>query len=269
MMELEILFLGLVQGVTEFLPISSSGHLGIAKIIFGVKDASLSFDLVLHVSTLLAVCVYFAKDIVSNLIEWIYGFFNSNARSWPGWRFGWAVVIGTLITAPFGMALKQFEPRIASNLLWLGGDLWFTGLLLLSTRFLSDGWERVRIRDGVPVGIAQGISVLPGISRSGTTIWAGILCGLSREDAFRFSFLLSIPAILGATLLEARELGGYEQFIADLPAGWIYAAAISFISGLISLIALKRLVTSEKWWMFSIYCIILGSAAVVYSIMGV
>lgn len=265
-MELDVLFLGLVQGMTEFLPVSSSGHLSIAKIVFGVKDASLSFDLLLHMSTLLAVCAYFAKDIVSFLIEWLYGFANPNARSWTGWRFGWAVIIGTLITAPFGIALKHIEPRIASNLLWIGGNFWLTGLLLLSTRFIQDGWERVRIRDGVPVGIVQGISVMPGISRSGSTIWAGMLCGLSREDAFRFSFLLSIPAIVGATIFEARELGGYEQFIADLPHGWPAAAAAAFISGIISLIVVRRLVMSAKWWLFAIYCIALGSAAVVFSI---
>lgn len=266
---LEVMLMGLMQGVTEFLPISSSGHMSLAKIFMGVSDMSLSFDLVLHVATLLAVLVYFARDIVTLLIEWTYGFFNSNARSWVGWRFGWAVILGTLVTAPLGIALKAAEQAASNNLIWLGGNFWITGILLLSTKFISEGWAPVKIRDGLIVGAVQGLSVFPGISRSGSTIWAGLLRGLSRDEAFRFSFLLSIPAILGASVYESYELGGWEEFLADLPSGWLPSACIAFVSGLISLIILKRLVTSEKWWLFAIYCILLGSASVVFSILGI
>lgn len=268
-LDLEVIFMGLIQGVTEFLPISSSGHMSLAKIMLGVNDMSLSFDLVLHAATLLAVFVYFARDITTMLIEWIYGFFNSNARSWVGWRFGWAVVLGTLVTAPIGIALKAAEQTAASNLLWLGGNYWITGLLLLSTKFISEGWAPVKIRDGLIVGVVQGLSVFPGISRSGSTIWAGLLRGLSRDEAFRFSFLLSIPAILGACTYESSQLGGWDAFMSDLPSGWMLSAALAFVSGLLSLIILKRLVTSEKWWLFAIYCIILGSTSVVMSILGI
>lgn len=267
-MDLEVLFMGLIQGMTEFLPVSSSGHLALAKAVMKVSDMSLSFDLVLHVSTLLAVMIYFAKDIAVLFVEWSYGIINKNARSWKGWRFGWAVVVGTLITAVIGLLLRSFEETVAGNLIWLGVNFWITGVILLSTRFLRLGWNSVRTRDGAIVGLAQGISVLPGISRSGTTIWAGMITGLSRDEAFRFSFLLSIPAILGATILEASHLGGSEAFFADLPDMWYLGAGVAFVSGMASLLVLKKLVLSEKWWLLAIYCLVLGTISVIFSIMG-
>lgn len=260
-------FMGLLQGMTEFLPVSSSGHLGIAKIIMDLDDMPLSFDLVLHIATLLAVLVYFAKDIALLLVEWSYGFVNSNARSWAGWRFGWAVILASAITAPIGYALKTFEQTAASNPLWLGCNFWITGILLLSARFFRARRDSVRITDGIAVGLMQGAAVMPGISRSGSTIWAGLLCGLTKEEAFRFSFLLSMPAIVGATALESRHLGGWDAFISDLPSGWFLSAVVAFFSGLVSLIVLKRLVTSNRWWIFAAYCILLGTSCVVFSIM--
>lgn len=268
-MDLEVVCLGLLQGLTEFLPISSSGHLSLARVFFGLGEPSMSFDLVLHVATLLSVFIYFFKDIVTLLMEWLCGFFNRHARNWAGWRFGWAVILGSLITAPLGFFLKPFAETATANLLWLGGNFWITGIVLLSTKFLPEGTKNVRVLDGAVIGFVQGLAVFPGISRSGATIWAGMLTGLDRDEAFRFSFLLSIPAILGATLLQAREVGGSEAFFAQLPANWLGGAAVAFFAGLLALVMLRRLVTSDKWWIFSVYCILLGSTSVVLSIMGV
>lgn len=268
-MDSEVIGLGILQGITEFLPVSSSGHLSLFKILFGIKRASLSFDLVLHISTLLAVVVYFARDIAKLFIEWLYGFLNANARTWAGWRMGWAVIIGTLVTAPIGLMLKSVEHAASSNILWLGGNFWITGILLLTTKFFRPTYGSVQIKDGLIAGIAQGVAVLPGISRSGSTICAGLLSGLAREDAFRFSFMLSIPAIVGATILEAKDLGGYHAFISDLPTDWGASSIAAFLSGIFSLVILKRLVTSDRWWMFSLYCILLGTTAVVFSIIGI
>jgi undecaprenyl-diphosphatase len=268
-MKEEALFLGLLQGVTEFLPISSSGHLAIAKTAMGVRDASLSYDLVLHFSTVLAVLLYFARDITSLLMEWLYGFFNANARGWAGWRFGWAVVIGVLVTAPLGILLKPFSEAASSNLLWLGGNLWITAVFLLSSRFFRGGTRAVSVRDGFFVGILQGLGVMPGISRSGSTMWAGLFMGLTRDEAFRFSFLLSVPTIIGATLYEARDNGGGESFILSLPEGWVWGAAAAFLSGLLSLFLLRKIVSSDRWWLFSIYCMVVGASAVVMYFMRV
>jgi undecaprenyl-diphosphatase len=219
-------------------------------------------------ATLLAVFLYFFRDIFSLLAVWLYGFFNRNARRWVGWRFGWAVVVGSFVTASIGILLKNTAERAASNMLWLGVNFLLTGLILLSSRFLRAGDGAVQTRSGILVGLLQGVAVFPGVSRSGATIWGGLLSGLSREEAFRFSFLLSAPAIVGASCYEARDLGGFGEFMGSLPAGWLPASVVAFISGLISLILLRRLVTSDKWWAFSLYCIALGCLVVVYAAIG-
>ena len=261
------LVLGLVQGVTEFLPVSSSGHLSLAKIIASFDNASMAYDIVLHAATLMAVIIYFSREIVSMLFEWCYGFINVNARRWAGWRFGWSVIAGTLVTAPLGILLKSLVTSASSNLLWLGVNFTVTGLLLLSSRFISGGDAPVGVRSGILVGLLQGIAVFPGISRSGATIWAGLVSGFSRRDAFKFSFFLSLPAIIGATLLEMRELG-LRGFAASLPEGWIWGAAAAFCSGMISLILLAKLVISDRLWGFSLYCFAIGGFAVFYFLMG-
>ncbi|MDR1966946.1 MAG: undecaprenyl-diphosphate phosphatase [Synergistaceae bacterium] len=268
-MNAETLLLGLLQGVTEFLPVSSSGHLALAKAVTGHGEMSLAFDLVLHLATLLASFFYFFHDIASILLEWLYGFINANARRWLGWRFGWAVILGTLVTGPIGIFLKPLVNSSSDNMLILGGNFLITGALLLSSKFFAPGDSAVSARHGIFVGLLQGLSVFPGVSRSGATIWAGRLSGLSGVEAFRFSFLLSMPAILGASLYEAKDLGGLGGFLGALPSGWFPAALAAFASGLASLTLLRRLVEGGGWWFFSLYCIALGCAVVVYSIIGV
>ena len=266
-MHFDALTLGLLQGLTEFLPVSSSGHLGIAQILMGAEEPNLAFDLTLHMATLLAVAIFFYRDIAVLFTEWLYGFFNRKARSWAGWRFGWAMILGTAITGPLGILLKPWAEIASMNLLWLGANLWITALLLLSTKYMADGRELVSIRTGAIAGFVQGLAVMPGISRSGSTIWIGLLCGLSREEAFRFSFLLSIPAIVGATLYEARDLGGSAEFFSALPDGWIFGAFVAFVSGLGSLFLLRRLLVSDRWRFFAFYCMLIGSVAIVSSLM--
>jgi undecaprenyl-diphosphatase len=266
-MSAETVLLGLIQGVTEFIPVSSSGHLALAKAIAGYVDAPLAYDIVLHIATLLAVFIYFLNDILSLAFEWCYGFVNSNARRWAGWRFGWAVIWGTAATAPVGILLKPFVERASLSVLWLGIDFLVTGALLLSSKFFRAGDASVGSRSGIFVGLLQGIAVFPGISRSGATIWGGLILGISREEAFRFSFILSVPAIIGAAILEARDLG-LSGFAGSLPDGWMFGAAAAFMSGFASLVALRRLVASDKWWGFSLYCMGLGGISVIYSLMG-
>jgi undecaprenyl-diphosphatase len=263
----EAVLLGLVQGVTEFLPVSSSGHLALAKIIAGYGDVPLAYDIVLHVATLLAVFIYFFNDIASLLFEWGYGFVNANARRWGGWRFGWAVILGSVVTAPIGLLLKPFVEAISASLPWLGVNFLITGVLILSSKFFKSGDAPIEARCGIFVGLLQGIAVFPGISRSGATIWGGLTLGLSRAEAFRFSFLLSIPAICGAVILEVRDLG-YAEFFASLPVGWLFGAVAAFAAGFLSLVALRKLITSDSWWGFSFYCMALGVMVLIYSLMG-
>ncbi|MDR1651791.1 MAG: undecaprenyl-diphosphate phosphatase [Synergistaceae bacterium] len=267
-MERGVLFLGLVQGLTEFLPVSSSGHLALTGAVFGYGDMTLAFELMLHMATLLAVFLYFFRDIATMLMEWSYGFVNSNARRWAGWRFGWAVAAGTLLTGPIGILLKPLAGKVSVSMLLLGINFLITGCLLMSSRFFDEGSGTVSLRSGIIVGFVQGLAVLPGISRSGATMWAGLVCGLSRDEAFRFSFLLSAPAIIGASIYEARDLGGFAEFAGALPNGWLPASVLAFVSGLISLMSLRRLVVGGKWWGFSLYCAALACIAVIYSLIG-
>jgi len=258
----------LIQGFTEFLPVSSSGHLALAQIFLGMDMPPLSFDLVLHASTALAVIIFFWRDIWRALFEWVRGLFNSEYRESYGWALGWAVIVGTVITGTIGLLVRDYAERALQNLLHVGAGLCVTGVVLLSARFITRGVGRVSVRDGFFVGLAQGIAVWPGISRSGLTIFAGQIAGLDKEDAFKFSFLLSLPAIFGAILLEAYAVGGWDEFITALPAQWHVGAAVAFCSGLVALAILKRLVISSKWWIFGAYCLAVGVATVIISYMG-
>ncbi|GHV26644.1 undecaprenyl-diphosphatase [Synergistales bacterium] len=263
-----LLLLGLVQGITEFLPVSSSGHLALARMFFGAGEPSLELDLVLHAATLLAVLIYFARDISTLLMEWLYGFFIKNARRWDGWRFGWSVIIGVIITAPIGVLLKEFAERAPRSPLLLACGFGATSLLLISSKFIPERGNEVSVRRGAFVGLIQGIAVMPGLSRSGSTIWAGLIAGLPREEAFRFSFLLSVPTIVGAVIFDARDVG-FGNFVYILPDGWIYGAAAAFVSGFVSLALLRRLVVSDKFWIFAIYCALLAIASLCSYLIGI
>ena len=198
-MNTDTIILGLVQGFTEFLPVSSSGHLALAKIFLGMEMPPLNYDLVLHVSTTLATIIFFFPDICSLFVEWCKGFGGGAARSKPGWSIGWAVALGTCVTGAIGMSIKDFSEAASLNSLIVGICLLITGVMLLLSRYIRGGGDKVTLKNGLIVGVIQGIAVMPGISRSGSTIIAGLASGLSKEEAFRFSFLLSIPAIIGAT----------------------------------------------------------------------
>ncbi|MBP8684204.1 MAG: undecaprenyl-diphosphate phosphatase [Synergistaceae bacterium] len=268
-MDYHVVLLGFIQGLTEFLPVSSSGHLALAQIFLGVEMPPLSYDLVLHVATMTATVLFFFNDIIKLFSEWVSGIFTKEDRSLPGWSVGWAVFIGTMVTGAIGMLIKDFAEEAMLNSLMVGFGLVFTGIVLISSRFIRKGLGRVSPFDGIWVGIAQGIAVMPGVSRSGMTMMAGTAAGISREEVFRFSFLLSIPAILGAALLQAREVGGFDVFISSLPQGWYLGAAAAFVSGFVSLFVLRKLVIASKWWIFGIYCLVLGSLSVITSFLGV
>lgn len=268
-MDQNVVILGFIQGLTEFLPVSSSGHLALAQIFLGVEMPPLSYDLVLHVATMAATVLFFFNDIIRLFTEWVSGIFLKEKRSLTGWSVGWAVFIGTMVTGATGMLIKDFAEDAMMNSLMVGFGLVFTGIVLISSRFIRKGLGRVSPFDGLLVGLAQGIAVMPGVSRSGMTMMAGTAAGISREEVFRFSFLLSIPAIAGAALLQAREVGGVEAFISSLPGNWYLGASAAFVSGLVSLFVLRKLVIASKWWIFGIYCLALGSLSVITSFLGV
>ncbi len=186
-----------------------------------------------------------------------------------GWSVGWAVFIGTMVTGGDRHADKRFcrgcHDELSHGRFWLS---FYRYCAHIKPFYQKRVWQ-VSPFDGLLVGLAQGIAVMPEVSRSGMTMMAGTAAGISREEVFRFSFLLSIPAIAGAALFQAREVGGLDSFVTSLPDGWYLGAAAAFVSGLVSLFVLRKLVIASKWWVFGIYCLALGSLSVITSFLGV
>ena len=239
--------LGVIQGLTEFFPISSSAHLAIAQKLFGIKESFLAFDIFLHIGTLVSILIYFRNDILALITK---------KR-----RLAVFVAAATVPTAAIGFMFKDVIEELFIRIHLVGYSLLATGMLL----FLASAYSRInRSKPGkkvgflssVAVGVAQGLAVIPGISRSGATISTGILSGIDKESAFRFSFLLAIPAILGASLLKYRDIenglltGDYMNFI----CGGIAA----LVTGLISISLLLKVIKRDRLYIFGIYCVVVA-----------
>ena len=258
------LFLGLVQGLTEFLPVSSSGHLAIFQNILALElESSLPYELVLHIATALATLIFFRKDIIEILSGWFRGLKHKELRTSDPWRLGSCVLIGTVLTGVIGLSTKNIVEAISQEVAMVGIFLCVTGAILLATKFAETRKRKISYSNSAIIGLVQGIATLPGISRSGSTIATAIFLGTDKEEAFKFSFLLSIPAICGACLLEFCDLGT-EGFMLALPDGWLLGAVIAFVVGYLSLALLKKLVIEAKWHYFGVYCFIIGIIAIVY-----
>ena len=261
------IILGIIQGLTEFLPVSSSGHLVMGQIILGITQSQLAFDISVHVGTLLAVLVVYSSDILAMLSSLI-GFFSKAVSFKPvahlvsedkNLQMAGLIIIGSIPTAFLGLVLKQFEHILFASEVLVGFMLILTGTILWLSRnfyFSESKNTEFGIKKSVFIGISQGLAVIPGISRSGTTIAVGMFLGLDRRMAAKFSFLLSIPAIVGAQILSIKDT--IEGGIAIDPVT-IYATIASFITGLIALKLLLSLVHSGKFHLFAPYCWIIGS----------
>jgi len=248
---LESIFLGMVQGITEFLPISSSGHLVFFQSLFGMEEPQLFFDVMVHFGTLLAVVVYFRKDIWGIIIG-VKGLLKRGERNKEGVKLLFLIIVATIPSGLMGIFFKDWFESLFSKPKIVGIMLLITGLVLWLTRFSKEEGKKIgkmSVKDALFIGIAQGAAIIPGISRSGTTISTGLLCGLDRELSGKFSFLLSIPAVLGATFLESRKFGSVSEVWMSLP-GMI----IAFIGGLFSLTFLIKMIKFGKMKNFSYYC---------------
>lgn len=268
---LEGILLGLLQGVAEFLPISSSGHLAIAQKLFNLEDVPLLYDVFLHLATLGAVILFFRKRIWSLLQvvgRWI------TRRSLPEDKADLqtivALLLGTFVTGIFGILLSDVVETIDVKYICVGffvtaGLLFFGDAMeerRRKKRLATGSHEAESVTSGVKplqglgIGLAQGFGVLPGISRSGSTIAGALLCGVDREQAGEFSFLLSIPAILGAFVLQLKDLGemGSTVGLAPVVAGCIAA----FVAGIFALSVLMKIVRKGKLEWFALYLIPLG-----------
>ncbi|MBM4277773.1 MAG: undecaprenyl-diphosphate phosphatase [Deltaproteobacteria bacterium] len=249
------IFLGVIQGLTEFLPISSSGHLVFFQSLFGMKEPQLFFDVMLHFGTLLAVMVYFRRDI-SGIIRGIGSMLTGKGKNEEGIKFFFWILVASIPTGLMGILFKDWFESLFSKPKIVGGMLLITGSILYLTRWAKreDKYlEKMNWVDALLIGVAQGIAIIPGISRSGATISMGLFCGLNRELAGTFSFLLSIPAILGATILEMRKIQSVSEI---LPA--LLGMGVAFGVGSLSLTFLIKIIKAGKLSNFSYYCWAMG-----------
>lgn len=244
--------LGVVQGLSEFLPISSSGHLVIAQEFFGINQGAVIFDIFVHFATLFAVLIYFRKDILR---------ITKNELL--------AIAVSSIPAALVGVFLEDAITKVFGSLLLVGFFLIITGFLNFSTernlKKQTETKKEVGFKEAIFVGLFQAFAVLPGISRSGSTVSAGLMKNLDRKVAFRFSFLMVIPVIFGANMLHLiRFLSGEVLTVA--PTALIVGGSLAFASGLLSLKVFEYIVTKAKMNIFGIYCICLGLLIVLFNL---
>lgn len=256
---LQSIVLGIVQGLTEFLPISSSGHLVIVPALFGWKDPSLTFDLVLHLGTLIAVVFAFRSDLWA-LAEGLFGRGDDPATAR---RTILLLAIGSIPAAVVGLAFGSFFERRFEDPVTAAALLYVTAAILLGAEWVirrGEGHEAVDGRRAGWIGVAQAAAILPGVSRSGSTIAAGLVQKVSRDSATRFSFLLSIPAIAGAVATKIPDVaGGHFDITAPVVAGFLTA----MIVGWVAIEWLLRYVRTHSFVVFSVYLVIFATVSLI------
>jgi len=271
----QALVLGIVQGLTEFLPISSSAHLILVPWLFGWPEPGLAFNVALHLGTLSAVLVYFSGDLLTIARGWLTGLAQRRPLGSPEARIGWAVLIGSVPAGVVGVLLNDAIDQYfhsggggtlaigltAVLLMALGAALWLAERAGRRSRSLTE----VGLRDGFLVGVAQALALLPGVSRSGSTITAGLFLGFQRAAAARFSFILGIPAIVGAGMLETMHL-----LRTGLPASertlFVVGMAASAVTGFLAIAFLLRFLQRRSTGVFVLYRFLLGAFILVWLI---
>jgi undecaprenyl-diphosphatase len=243
----EAILLGIIQGITEFLPISSSGHLVIGQKVLGISVTGNVFEIVVHLGTLVSVLIVFWKDI------WQITSLKSTLTQ----KYIFAIVIGTLPAIIIGFLFKDVISEAFENIKVVAVTLMITGLILLTTKFINVKLKDISVGRGLLIGIAQGMAIIPGISRSGMTISLGMYLGIAPDKAAKFSFLLGIPAIIGAGLLTGWDLTGSSEPTLALSV-LIVGFVSSLLVGWISLKWLLGLIKSGKFHWFGVYCLLIG-----------
>jgi len=242
------ILLGIVQGLTEFLPVSSSGHLVLFQKLLGFAEPPIFFDTLVHFATLLAVVFYLRKDIINILMN-----LKKNLN------LIWLLILGTLPAVIFALLFKDYIESSFNSLWMLSAGFFITAALLFITKFLEEGrkdLQKIDWKDSVIIGAFQAIAILPSISRSGATISSALYRNIKREDAFKFSFLLSIPAIFGAMVLQIFDFNWQKLNGGVLPNILGFVAAAIF--GFLSLKLLEKIIKTGKLHYFAIYCFVLS-----------
>ena len=282
----QAIILGVIQGLTEFLPVSSSGHLAIMKNILSMDlETGALYDVLLHVATLVAICIVMRKDIVKLILEFIsivrdvftnflifidrithkddqyYIKIMSSAYR----RFVVLIIVSSIPTAIIGFLLNDIIETVENELLVPGICLIATAVIILISDFLADGTKKPKdatVYDAFAIGTAQGIATLPGLSRSGTTITACILCGFDRKFAVKYSFIMSMPAIFGALILKLSKISSETVTGGDI-AVYIVGMVIAAVVGYFALIFTTKLVQKKSFKYFAFYCFGIGVVSII------
>ncbi|HTX61730.1 MAG TPA: undecaprenyl-diphosphatase UppP [Methanobacterium sp.] len=271
---LQAIIIGIAQGLTEFLPVSSSAHLVFVPQLLGTQS-SLAYDTILHIATLVAVVVYFWKDVVqmlwaffSSISDILHGEFKNGLKQDNYKKLAWMVIIGTIPAGLAGILFKDFFEGLFSNIPIVGFFLLITGVLLYTSEMVSrkaihkNNIKEMTLKNSLIIGVAQAFSIAPGISRSGATISTGLYLGLERELAARFSFLLSIPAILGAALVQTKDISS----IVDVNTMAVVAGFIAaVVTGYLAIKIVIKLISERDLLIFAYYCWIVGALTLILS----
>jgi undecaprenyl-diphosphatase len=247
---LEALFLGALQGLTEFLPVSSSGHLVLAQALLGVKQPGVAFEVALHFGSWMAVVAFFHRTII-RLFCSLFDSTLKQERAMIG-----LLLLGSVPAGLVGLLLKDSIEGAFSSPLLTSVFLIVTGLLLFSSHFITKGNSPVRVRSSIIMGLGQALAVLPGISRSGSTIVFGMASGVEPAKAAEFSFLLSLPAIGGAMILNAKELSALNAAAAG---PYLAGTAASFILSLAAVYSVLAIIRRGRFSWFAYYCFAAGA----------
>ncbi|MEM4525595.1 MAG: undecaprenyl-diphosphate phosphatase [Methanothermobacter sp.] len=274
---IQAIILGIVQGATEFLPVSSSAHLVIVPYLIGVNYSDIAFDTLLHIATLVAVIGYFRVEVLdilkgffSSLRDIPQGIFSEGIKNEPIKRLSWFIIIGSIPAGLMGVFFKDFFEGLFNNLFAVGSLLIVTGFILWGSEILYRRFPRKRLFDNMNlvdvllIGFAQGCAIMPGISRSGATVATGLSLGLEREFMARYSFLLSIPAIFGASLVQLKDIvGGFHFETQSFTLGFIAAA----VSGYLAIKYFLKFIRTKNLVLFSCYCWIIGGLTLLISLL--
>lgn len=273
----EAVILGLAQGLSEFLPISSSGHLALLQYFFGVDaEQVLPFAVLLHLGTLVSVFIVYWKDIVG-LVKELGAVFKDlftgkglRVNANPTRRLGFMIIVATIPTAVIGLLGNDMFAAMYLSLTAIGTGLLITGTILFIAERMGRNNKTVKemkFRNALFVGVMQGVAICPGISRSGSTLFGGLISGLNKEFAVKFAFLISIPSIMGSVIVEAPdafEAGMDAALVGPVLAGVI----VSALSGLFAIKAMIKLVSNKRLIGFSVYTWLLGAAVIVYAVIA-
>lgn len=242
--------LGFVQGLTEFLPVSSSAHLVFFQHFLNWKEPAIFFDIMLHLATVIAVLIYFRKDIPA--------LFTTDKKTLL------LIIIASVPTAIIGFTGKDYFEQLFSSVSAVAILLVFTGVILFTAQFFGKekkSFSSFGVSDALLIGVAQGLAIMPGISRSGSTIALAMLLGYKRSDSARFSFLLSVPAVLGAALLGFKDYSGDMGIsLSSVAVGML----VAIVAGLFAIHYLIKLLNNNKLYIFAIYCVVAGVLVYVF-----